>query len=149
MIIRFADGTEATCVLVTGEHVQINSVYRDCLGFVFEDTSLDEIDELFTEARCEKMVLINEEDKSEGIFEGYTIRHKLEKRYPDVEEDAKIEDVNAKQRVMCYMAQRTYSESKLKEVSEDLLNTDLAIAEIYESMLGEEEFESAPTETEE
>ena len=145
MKLIFNDNTEKNAILVTGELMYVQGASRDTLTFVFDDTnSLDELDELFSEERCEKITLIEDEQIDENgetvqqnqyIHKNYTIRAGLEKVLEKT--DQKTEDgadmyVN---RLKVKMSQRTYEENQIKYLLEEMTNTQLALVDLYEGGL--------------
>lgn len=133
MKIILADGTEKTAIIVTGGQKYYQGANRDALTFVFEETSLDKIDEIFTDVNCESITLIGD-DESENIHKGYVLRTELVKKpvvvTPATDSEAEVTEM----RVMVTMAQRTYAESKIATIAEEVTNTQLALCEVYEMM---------------
>lgn len=134
MKIILIDKTELNPIIVTGAPQYVQGANRDALTFVFPETSLDELDAAFTESNCESITIIGD-DESEAIHTGYTIRTELSKAQVqtgtgDAETDAVYET-----RVTVTMAQRTYAETKLASLQEEMTNTQLALCEVYEAMM--------------
>lgn len=117
MIIKLKNGAELRPILATGGQRYVQGASRDTLSFVFPvDTSMDELDALFTSANCETITIVDGEN--EYIHNGYTIRAEL-KREPVVvvPATAAIAEV-VENRVTISMSQRTYQETKMKELEE-------------------------------
>ena len=145
MKIIFNDNTEKSLIMVTGESMFVQGANRDTLTFVFDDTNtLDGLDELFTEERCEKFILVEDEQIDEigtrvggnyYVHSNYTVRVGIEKVAEKTDE--KTDDgadvyVN---RIKVKMAQRTYGENQLKILQEELINTQIALLDLYEGGL--------------
>ena len=133
MIIILTDGTEKTALIVTGGQKYFQGANRDALTFVFAETSIDEIDADFTEANCESITLIGD-DGSENIHKGYVIRTELTKKPVVVTSATDTEPEITEMRVMVTMAQRTYNETQMANIAEEVTNTQLALCEVYEMM---------------
>lgn len=133
MKIILNDGTELTAIIVTGGQKYTQGANRDALTFVFSETSLDEIDAVFTEANCESVTLIGD-DESENIHKGYVIRTELTKKSVITEAESSDTEEVTEMRVFVTMAQRTYAETQMAAIAEEVTNTQLALCEIYESM---------------
>lgn len=119
MKIILANGTELDPIMVTGGGRFVNGSQRDTLNFIFPaETSLDELDALFTDANCESIKLV--EGDKEYIHSGYTIRVELS-RAPMVTQPA-TEDTDevVENRVTVSMAIRTYMEKQLAEQAKTL-----------------------------
>ena len=134
MKIILNNAIELSPIMVTGAHEYIQGVNRDTLTFVFEDTSVDMLEQFFTEENCKKISLF--EETNEYIYNNYVICTKLSKEAIAVAEP--MEDGSEltvmKNRVFVTMAQRSYAEQKLAQIAEELLITQLATAELAESM---------------
>lgn len=129
MRVIFANGSEATPLVVTGGHRSVQGATRDVLTFVFpESASLDEVDAQFSPEACEQMTLVD--DNGEYIYHAYTIRVEL-KRTPVVVSRATGDEPEViENRVMVAMGQRTYAETQLASLMEtvDML--------VMESLMG-------------
>ena len=135
MKIILSNKQELTPIMVTGEHQYIHGSNRDVLTFVFGNTySLDELDRIFSEANCESITIIGD-DNSESIFNGYVIRTALTKKFEMAEESTSNTEEVSVERIMISMAQRTYSETKLAQVAMESTETQLAVAELAELMM--------------
>lgn len=135
MKIILSNKQELTPIMVTGEHQYIHGSNRDVLTFVFGNTlSMDELDKIFSEANCESITIIGD-DNSESIFNGYVIRTALTKKFEMAEESTSNTEEVSVERIMISMAQRTYSETKLAHVAMESTETQLAVAELAELMM--------------
>lgn len=117
MKIILANGTELHPILVIGGSRHINGSDRDTLNFIFpQDTSLDELDALFTDSNCESIKLyetVNDGVENEFIHTGYTIRAELSRTPMIVQEATENTEAVTENRVTVSMAQRTYAEAQL------------------------------------
>lgn len=130
MEIILSNRTTLNPILATGAPKYVQGANRDTLSFVFaEDTSLDELDNLFTAENCETITIVDGDN--EFIHSGYTIRAEL-KRSPIVVTPATetTEEVS-ENRVTVSMAQRTYAETQLASL------TDTVDILVMESLLAE------------
>lgn len=135
MRIIMKDGTEIKLILVIGGKEYIQGANRDVLTFVFNETSLDEIDKIFTEKNCEGIKIIGE-DGEEFIHSGYVIRVSLEKKKVEIEPETAEYEAEYEERVFVKMAQRIYAESKLIQIEAQGLDTALAVAELGTMIAG-------------
>lgn len=119
MRIILANEMELTPIMVMGEHRFLNGIERDVLTFVFPavDSTLNTYDELFTEAACETITIIGD-DESEAIYEGYAIRVELKKELVKVSNETATEAAVMENRIFVSMAQKTYSEAQLGNIQE-------------------------------
>lgn len=125
---------ELSPIMVTGAHEYIQGANRDTLTFVFNDMSMDDLDGIFTEENCEKIVII-EDLGTEYIHSGYVIRTELSKKIVTVTQEAgEVQEVT-ENRVFVTMAQRTYAEYRMIALQDEILMTQLATAELAESMM--------------
>lgn len=116
MKIKLANGTELNPILVSGERRHIQNASRDTLCFIFPaETSLDELDGIFTPANCEKIV-ITDDNGEDYIHNAYTVRAELKRSPMEVTPATESEDAVYENRVIVTMAQRTYQESQMNEV---------------------------------
>lgn len=128
-------------IMVTGESRYIQNANRDVLTFVFdENVSLDDLDSIFIEQNCENITIFEEIDGEEMVYihNGYTIRTELRKAFEVAQPATSSNEEIKVKRVFVSMAQRTYAESKLALLSEENTNTQLAIAELAEIVVGGE-----------
>lgn len=136
MKIILTNGTELQPLMVTGAKRTVQGATRDCLSFVFDNTvSLDEMDSIFTEANCESINIIGD-DESEAIHTGYTIRAELKKYTETSAQETSETEVQTVTRIVVSMAQRTYAETKLAALSAESTDTQLAVAELAELLAG-------------
>ena len=133
MKIILNNGIETTAITVMGAPKYFQGANRDALTFVLAETSLDEVDTMFTEVNCESITLIGD-DGEENIHNGYVIRTELTKKpvviTPATESEAEVTEM----RVFVTMAQRTYAETQMASITEEVTNTQLALCEVYEMM---------------
>lgn len=136
MKIILSNGTELEPIAVTGSRHNIQGASRDCLSFVFPETAvLETLDVAFTEAACESITLVESEDTS-YIHKGYTIRTELKKESIEVSTGDSETDAVYENRITVTMAQRTYTESKLAALASESTDTQLAVAELAEIIMG-------------
>lgn len=145
MKIIFNDNTEKTVFLVMGEQMLVQGANRDTLTFVFDDTyTLDELDNLFTESRCEKIILVDDTQidvdgniiaEAYSVHSGYTVRAGIEKVLELSDEKGENGENVYINRLKVKMSQRTYMENQLKNLQEELINTQLALLDLYEGGL--------------
>lgn len=115
MIIKLTNNLELTALGVTGEKLNIQGARRDVLSFVFPaETSLDEIDSIFTDENCKSIALINGE--TEHIYNNYTIRVELKREPVQVSAATDTTDAVYENRVTVSMAQTTYQENQIVEI---------------------------------
>ena len=129
MKIILANGTELNPIIVTGGSRFLNGASRDALSFIFPaETSLDELDALFTDENCETVKIY--ENETEYIHTGYTIRAELS-RTPMVVTPA-IEDTEevVENRVTVSMALRTYAEAQLAKLTQQSALHEECIVEL-------------------
>lgn len=125
MKVILTDGTVLTTTIVLGAPKHVHGANRDTLTFVFAGASLDELDAHFTEANCETITVVGD-DNSKALYTGYTIRAKLTKQLEKTQVATADTEAVYESRVHVVMAQRTYAETKLKE------NTDVLAALLSE-----------------
>lgn len=152
MDVIFVDGRILTPIMVTGETTTIYGAKRDVLNFVFDDKyTFEYLEQFFTEENCETLILKQSSttledgtvvEGAENIHTAYIIKAGLEKTYEETNET----DQNGKRiyvaRLMVKMAQRSYTENQLNEIkkqaaiaAEEITCTQIALTEIYESMI--------------
>lgn len=118
MKIKLNNGAELNPIIVMGEKRHIHGMNRDALAFVFPaETSLDELDALFSETNCEK-ITITDNAGDEYIHSAYTVRAELKRTPVEVEPATENEEAVYENRVIVSMAQRTYQESQLASLTE-------------------------------
>ena len=117
MIIKLANGTELTALGVTGEKRNVQGARRDVLSFIFPaETSLDQMDEVFTAENCKSITIIKGE--TEHIHRGYTIRAELKREPVQISAATEETDATYENRVTVAMAQMTYQESRIDSLTE-------------------------------
>ena len=119
MKVILNDGTIVTAIIVTGGQKYYQGANRDALTFVLPETSLDEVDAVFTEENCESITLVSD-DESENLHKGYVIRTELVKKPVVVEAASSDTEEVTEMRVMVTMAQRTYAETQLASLTESV-----------------------------
>lgn len=120
MKILLANGTEKEVLQVTGGSRYIQGANRDCLNFVFdENTSMDELDAIFTEANCETIKLIGD-DGSEAVYNEYTVRSEIKQSFEVVENENPDATAQTVKRVTVSMGQRSYMEKQMKLMEDRL-----------------------------
>ncbi len=112
MKIILTNGAELTPVIVTGAKKYVQGANRDALTFVFADTSLDEMDGIFTAENCENINIVGD-DESEAIHSGYTVRAELVKKLVETQAATTDKEAVTENRVFVTMAQRTYAEDQM------------------------------------
>lgn len=129
MKIILVNGTELNPIMVTGGAKYINGASRDTLTFVFPaDTSLDEIDNLFTAENCETIKLY--EGETEYIHTGYTIRAELSRTPMVVTPATEDTEEVVENRVTVSMALRTYAEAQLAKLTQQSALHEECIVEL-------------------
>ena len=114
MIIKLANGTELTALGVMGEKLNVQGARRDVLSFIFPaETSLDEMDAIFTAENCKSITLVDGE--TEHIHTNYTIRVELKREPVEVAPATDTTDAVYENRVTVSMGQMTYTEAQLAE----------------------------------
>lgn len=138
MKLTLYDGTELTPIKVTGVHRVVNGTTRDCLSFIFpEDAGMDNIDAMFTEDTC-KSVTIEDDEGSSFVHKNYVIRVGLSKESAKISEGDSENDATYETRITVTMAQQTYAENKLASLASESVETQLAVAELAEIVMGGE-----------
>ena len=128
MKIILVNGTELFPISVLGGKRVIHGVNRDTLSFVFPvETSLDELDGIFTEANCETITIVDE--GNEYIHKAYTIRAELKREPVEITPSTESEAASYENRAIVSMGQRTYIESQLTSL------TDTVDVLVMESLL--------------
>ena len=110
MKIYLTNGLELNPIMVTGGKQSAQGAYRDTLTFVFPaETSMDEIDLVFTAGNCETITIVDGEN--EYVHKAYTVRVNLKREPVQVEAETAESEAVYENRVFVAMGQRTYSES--------------------------------------
>lgn len=135
MTITLHNGAVLSPIVVMGGKKHVNGATRDALSFVFPvETSLDELDGIFTEDNCKKITIA--EGDAEYIHEGYAIRVELKREPVVVTPATDTTDEVLENRVTVTMAQRTYAETQLAKMAAENTDTQLAVAELAEIIMG-------------
>ena len=134
MQLIMTDGTVLEPIIVTGEKKTVQGARRDVLHFVFADVSMDELDSIFSEANCERIRIINGEE--EAVHSAYTVRAGLTKAKEEAMPATPDAEAVYETRVTVSMAQRTYAESKLAAIAAESTDTQMAVAELAEIIMG-------------
>lgn len=120
MKLLLANGTELAPLVVIGGGKYINGSKRDTLNFIFpENTSLDEMDSIFTADNC-KTIKLTDDEGNEYIYSGYVIRASLSRTPVEVKEATDTEEAVYENRVTVSMALQNYLESELTTNTEVL-----------------------------
>lgn len=144
MYIILADGTKLNHIGATGATKYVQGANRDTITFEFDASySVDELRNLFTEQNCEVIDIVTEEvvtleDGTEqtiatdNYHEGYVIRAEVAEKIKELTPSTGTTPAVTETRVFVTMAQRTYMEMQLADITEEITNTQLALCEIYE-----------------
>ena len=135
MKVILQDGTELEPLDISGEPTTVQGETRDSLTFAFQASAgLEAINAAFSEENCESIRLV-EDGGTEHIHTGYVIRVALTLT-PGPDE-------SGEDHITITMAQRTYAEEQLlvirrqtEETAAQMTDTQLALCEVYEMMLG-------------
>ena len=140
MKIYLVDGTELTALDIYGESKTVQGETRDCLSFAFPAfAGMEALNAAFSATNCESIRIV-EDGGTEHVHTGYVIRVALTLT-PAVDEDGEG-------RITVTMAHRTYAEehllairSQVEETAAQMTDTQLALCDVYEMMLGAGEAE--------
>lgn len=144
MYIILVDGTKLNHIGATGATKYIQGANRDTITFEFDASySVDELRNLFTEQNCEVIDIVTEEVVTQGdgteqivstdnYHEDYVIRAEVAEKIKEIEPATGTTPAVTETRVFVTMAQRTYMETQLAAITEEITNTQLALCEIYE-----------------
>lgn len=135
MKIYLTDGTELVPLNISGEPRTVQGETRDCLVVDFPaEAGLEAINTTFSAANCESIRIV-EDSGTEHIHTGYVLRVALT-MIPG-------EDKSGDGRITVIMAKRSYAEEQLlairtmaEETAAQMTDTQLALCEVYEMMLG-------------
>ena len=135
MKVILQDGTELEPLDISGEPTTVQGETRDGLTFAFQASAgLEAINAAFSEENCESIRLV-EDGGTEHIHTGYVIRVALTLTPGS--------DESGEDHITITMAQRTYAEEQLlairrqtEETAAQMTDTQLALCEVYEMMLG-------------
>lgn len=144
MYLILSDGTKITHIGATGATKYIQGSNRDTITFEFDAShSVDELRSLFTEQNCEVIDIVTEEvvaleDGTEktiatdNYHEGYVIRAEVAEKIKEIAPATGTTPAVTETRIFVTMGQRTYMETQLAAITEEITNTQLALCEIYE-----------------
>ena len=135
MKVVLQNGTEFSVINVTDNPVTVQGKPRDGLSFYFlASTGLEAINAAFSEANCESIRLV-ENSGIEHVHTGYVIRAALTLIPGESEGSEGLITVT--------MAKRSYDEEQLlairhqiEETAARMTDTQLALCEVYEMVLG-------------
>lgn len=117
MLIKLTNGTELSPIMVTGASRHVQGATRDVLSFLFPATEdLTALDAAFTEGACETITIV-EDDGTEYIHKAYTVRAELKKAPVEVSPATAESEAVMEDRITVSMAQRTYTETRLADLS--------------------------------
>lgn len=115
MKIILANEIELSPINVTGAKRTVQNATRDVLSFIFHaDTSMDELDGLFTAENCETIKVVHGD--KEYIHNAYTIRVELKREPVEVVKATESTEAIYENRVVVSMAQRTYMETQMAQM---------------------------------
>lgn len=113
MKVILTNGVEMTPNTVTGGKRLVQGASRDTLTFVFQDdTSMDELDSIFSAANCESISIIDDQN-NEFVHDGYVIRAELKREPIEVFPASSSEPAIYENRITVSMSRRNYQESQL------------------------------------
>lgn len=135
MKVILNDGTELTALDISGDYKTVQGETRDCLSFAFPASAgMEALNTAFSSTNCESIRIV-EDSGTEHIHTGYVIRVALTL--------TPAEDEDGEGRITVTMAQRTYVEeqllairSQVEETAAQMTDTQLALCDVYEMMLG-------------
>lgn len=135
MKVIMQDGTELEPLGISGEPATVQGETRDSLVFDFPASAgLEAINSAFSPENCESIRIV-EDGGTEHIHAGYVIRVSLTL--------TPTEDDGGEGQITVTMAQRTYTEEQLLAIrrqaeatAAQMTDTQLALCEVYEMMLG-------------
>lgn len=134
MKIYLTDNTELEPLDISGEPATVQGETRDSLTFAFPASAgLQDINSAFTAENCENIRLV-EDNGTEHIHTGYVLRAALTLTPGEADGEG---------RITVTMAKRSYAEEQLlairamtEETAAQMTDTQLALCEVYEMMLG-------------
>lgn len=135
MKVILKDGMELALLNASGEPVTAQGETRDSLAFTFlASAGLEAINSTFSPENCES-IRIMEDNGTEHIHTGYVLRVSLTM--------TPAESEIGEGRITVAMAKRSYAEeqllairSQVEEAAVQVTDTQLALCEVYEMMLG-------------
>lgn len=114
MKITLKNGKELTPIAMRRRFEEVQGAKRRTVSFVFpESEGMNTIDNAFTESACERISVVHE-NGNESWLDGYTIRCSISKAPVSVSSES---GPATEERITVTMAQRTYMETKLAELS--------------------------------
>lgn len=122
MHIILANGTKLNHVGATGEMRYLQGANRDTITFEFDEThSVDFLRSVFTEANCEVINIVT--DNEDGTFtnnyhEGFVIRAEVAEKVKEIAPATGTTPAVTETRVFVTMAQRTYAETQIANLTE-------------------------------
>ena len=117
MNIKLTDNTVLSPIVVTGENRFVQGSSRDTLGFVFPATEdMSALDSAFSAENCESITIV-EDNGTENIYKGYTIRAELSKKAVEVTPATEEAEAVYEDRITVSMSQRTYAETQLASLT--------------------------------
>lgn len=143
MYLILKDGTQLNHIGATAGSKYIQGANRDAITFEFDSShSVDTLRAVFTEENCETIIIVTEavelqEDGTEVVvlknnyWDGYVIRHEVADRVKTIKEATGTTPAITENRVFVTMGQRTYTETKLANLTDtvDLLVLESLLAE--------------------
>lgn len=135
MKVIMQDGTELEPLGISGEPATVQGETRDSLVFDFPASAgLEAINSAFSPENCESIRIV-EDGGTEHIHTGYVLRVSLTM--------TPAESEIGEGRITVAMAKRSYAEERLlairsqvEEAAVQVTDTQLALCEVYEMMLG-------------
>lgn len=126
MKVTLDNGVKLSPITATGSVKVIQGQARDSIEFVFPgDTSLQELDEVFTEDGCERIII-----DDTYIHYGYTIKGGVRKECVITSAETIDSTVQFEDRIFVVMGQRTYTENQLAKIKAAQIEQDEMIAEL-------------------
>lgn len=107
-MIKLANGITLEPIIVLGEKSHVMGKVRDVLTFVFEEQSMDALDNVFTAENCASIIVVEEEN--EYSYENYVIRAGLEKKTELNEANEYVTRIHVK------MAQKSLEEIEMEDM---------------------------------
>lgn len=118
MKIILNNSTELNPITVTGGRRMVQGASRDALTFVFPASEgMENLDAIFSANACESITIV-ENESTEYIHKGYTVRAELSKASVEVEPATAETEAVFEERITVCMAQRTYTESQLASLTD-------------------------------
>lgn len=145
MYIVLVDGTQFTTQsnpVASTKYIQ--GANRDIITFIFDESyTYDELDAAFTEENCEIIDIVTEDSQeledgstqiiqTDNFHKGYVIKSSISKEIVQISPATVDTPAVSETRFQVVMAQRTYMETQLAAITEEITNTQLALCEIYE-----------------